>query len=158
MSKTCFTIAEQKTNVINFIKKHKNILCLDYGSKAITAKFIGELVKTNNNEFFRLVQKVQLKFGRNFYLFSVNCDEKHRMITLWLHEVLSKFASDKAIEEFCCSNCFRDVIEGRYCSWFNMTPKRWETFEALFDCYDKQNVKKIVNPTEVKLSDSAIIG
>ena len=157
MSKTCFTNAEQKTNVINFIKKHKDILCTDYGSNAITAKFIGELVKTNNNEFFRLVQKVQLKFGRNFYIFSVNCDEKHRMITLWLPEVLSKAASDKTIEKFCGSKVFRVVIETD-CNWYNMTPKRWETFEAVFDFYDKPKAsKKTAKQSEVKLSDSAIL-
>ena len=76
MSKTCFTIAEQKTNVINFIKKHKDILYVDDGSKAaITAKFIGELVKSDNNEFFRLVHTVRLKFGQNFYIFADNSDE-----------------------------------------------------------------------------------
>ena len=157
MSKTYFTIAEQKTKVINFIKKHKNILCLDYGSKAIDAKFIGELVKTNNNEFFRLAQKVQLKFGRNFYIFTDNCDENHRMISIWLPYVLSKSASDKAIEKFCSRNSFDDVIATR-CSWFNMTPKRWETFEAIFDFYDKPKTsKKTAKPTELKLSDSALL-
>ena len=158
MSKTCFTIAEQKTNVINFIKKHKNILCLDYGSKAITAKFISELKNANNNEFFLLVQKVQLKFGRNFYIFTDNCDEKHRMLAIWLPYVLSKAASDKAIKKFCGSNnSFKDVIETR-CSWYNMTPKRWETFEAVFDFYDKLKAsKKTAKQSEVKLSDSAIL-
>ena len=169
MSKTFFNISEQKTNVINFIKKHKNILCLDYGSKAITAKFIGELVKTNNNEFFRLAQKVQLKFGRNFYIFTDNCDENHRMISIWLPYVLSKSASDKAIEKFCSRNSFDDVIATR-CSWFNMTPNRWKTFEAIFDFYDKQKTsskktakktakaaKKVVKPAEIKLGDSALL-
>ena len=164
MSKTCFTIAEQKTNVINFIKKHKDILCIDYGSKAITAKFISELENARNNEFFRLAQKVQLKFGRNFYIFSNNRDEKHRMISIWLPYVLSKATSDKSIREFCSINSFKDVIETR-CSWFNMTPNRWETFEAVFDFYDKPKIpakkakkaKKIVKPEEVKLSDSAIL-
>ncbi len=168
MSKTYFTISEQKTNVINFIKKHKDILCIDYGCKAITAEFIGELVKSNNEEFFRLAQKVQLKFGRSFYIFADNCDEKHRMITIWLPTVLSKFASDNAIEKFCGSKGFKVVIEKGYCSWYNMTPKRWETFEAIFDFYDKpktsskktvkktaKTAKKIVKPEEVKLSDSA---
>jgi hypothetical protein len=149
MSKTCFTIAEQKTNVINFIKKHKDILCLEYGRKAITAKFIGELVKTNNNDFFRLVKRVQLKFGRNFYIFTDDCDEKRRMIKIWLPDVLSKAASDKAIKDFCGRKGFRVVIETR-CSWYNMTPKRWETFEAIFDFYDKpKKTAKTVNPSEV---------
>ena len=157
MSKTCFTIAEQKTNVINFIKKHKDILCADYGSTAITTKFISELKNANNNEFFRLAQKVQLKFGRNFYIFSDNCDENHRMISIWLPYVLSKAASDKAIKKFCGSNSFDDVIATR-CSWFNMTPKRWETFEAVFDFYDKPKAsKKTAKQSEVKLSDSAIL-
>ena len=157
MSKTCFTIAEQKTNVINFIKKHKDILCTDYGSTAITTKFISELKNANNNEFFRLAQKVQLKFGRNFYIFTDNCDENHRMISIWLPYVLSKAASDKAIKKFCSSNHFEDVIATR-CSWFNMTPKRWETFEAIFDFYDKPKAsKKTAKQSEVKLSDSAIL-
>lgn len=161
MSKTCFTIAEQKTNVINFIKKHKDILCLDYGSKAITAKFIRELVKTNNNDFFRLVKRVQLKFGRNFYIFTDDCDEKRRMIKIWLPEVFSKSASDKAIKEFCCRKGFKVVIETR-CSWYNMTPKRWETFEAVFDFYDKPKISstkktKQAKQKEVKLSDSALL-
>ena len=137
MSKTFFNIAEQKTNVINFIKKHKDILCLDYGSKAITAKFISELVKTNNNEFFRLASDIQLKFGQNFYIFSDNCNEKHHMIKLWLPKVLSKVESDTAIEIACSSKSLEDVIEDCYCSWYNMTPKRWETFEAIFDFYYK---------------------
>ena len=157
MSKTCFTIAEQKTNVINFIKKRKDILCTDYGSTAITTKFIGKLENANNNEFFRLAQKVQLKFGRNFYIFTDNCDENHRMISIWLPYVLSKAASDKAIKKFCGSNSFDDVIATR-CSWFTMTPKRWEAFEAVFDFYDKQKAsKKTAKQSEVKLSDSAIL-
>ncbi len=156
MSKTYFTIAEQKTNVINFIKKHKDILCIDYGRTAITDEFIGKLVKSNNNEFFRLAQKVQLKFGRSFFIFADNCDEKHRMITIWLPTVLSKFASDNAIEKFCGSKGFKVVIEKGYCSWYNMTPKRWETFEAVFDFYNKpkasstkKTTKKVVKPEEV---------
>ena len=163
MSKTCFTIAEQKTNVINFIKKHKDILYVDDGSKAaITAKFIGELVKSDNNEFFRLVHTVRLKFGQNFYIFADNSDEKHRMITIWLPIDLNKIASDKAIKEFCDSLSFEYAIEDYHCLWYNMTPKRWETFEAVFDFYDKpkktaKKAKKIVKPEEVKLSDSAIL-
>ena len=167
MSKTCFTIAEQKTNVINFIKKHKDILCTDYGSTAITTKFISELKNANNNEFFRLAQKVQLKFGQNFYIFTDNCDENHRMISIWLPTVFSKFASDKAIRQFCVSNSFENAIEVSHCRWLTMTPKRWETFEAIFDFYDtpktsykkttKKTTKKVVKPAELKLSDSALL-
>lgn len=168
MSKTFFNIAEQKTNVINFIKKHKDILCLDDGRKEITDEFIGKLVKSNNNEFFRLATDIQLKFGQNFYIFTDNCNEKHRMINLWL-PCFNKFASDKAIKEYCRSKSFADVIE-THCSWFNMTPKRWETFEAIFDFYDQQKTsskkttkkiakaaKKVVKPAEIKLGDSALL-
>ena len=51
-----------------------------------------------------------------------------------------------------------------------MTPKRWETFEAVFDFYDKpkasskktvkktaKKAKKIVKPEEMKLGDSALL-
>ena len=137
MSKTCFTIAEQKTNVINFIKKHKNILSVTENDMTITDEFIGELVKTNNEEFFRLVQKVRLKVGQNFYVFADNCNEKHHTILLWLPTVFSKFASDKAIRQFCVSNSFENAIEVSHHQWLTMTPKRWETFEAIFDFYDK---------------------
>jgi len=136
MSKTFFNISEQKTNIINFIKKHKNILSLYDCYTAITAEFIGKLAKSNNEEFFHLVRKIRLKFGQNFYVFSDNCDEKHHMIQLWLPIVFSKFASDKAIKEYCRSKSLADVIE-THCNWYNMTPKRWETFEAIFDFYDK---------------------
>ena len=149
MSKTYFTIAEQKTNVIRFIKKHKDILCMDDDCKAITAKFIGELVKTNNKEFFRLANQVKLKFGQNFYIFSHDCYENRHSIEIWLPVDLSKIASDKAIKEFCDSNNFEDVIENS-CFWYNMTPKRWETFEAVFDFYDKpKKTAKTVTPSEV---------
>ena len=157
MSKTCFTISEQKTNVINFIKKHKDILCLDDDCKAITAEFISELVKSNNNEFFRLASEVRLKFGWNFYIFCDNCDEKHHMIEIWLPAVFSKVASDKAIKQFCSCNSFDDVIETR-CVWRNMTPKRWETFEAIFDFYykpktsSKKTAKKVVKPAALTLN------
>ena len=138
MSKTYFNISEQKTNFINFIKKHKNILSLDDGHTAITDEFIGKLVKSNNKEFFRLATDIQLKFGQNFYIFADNCNEKHHMIKLWLPKVLSKVASDKAIKEFCSSKSFEEAVEDCYCSsWYNMTPKRWETFEAIFDFYYK---------------------
>ena len=172
MSKTFFNIAEQKTNVINFIKKHKDILGLDDGSTAITDEFIGKLAKSNNEEFFRLATDVRLKCRCNFYIFIDNFDEKHHMIKLWLPTVFSHVASDKAntankaIKQFCSSNSFIDVITTR-CSWFNMTPKRWETFEAIFDFYykpktsskktTKKTAKKVVKPEEVKLSDSALL-
>lgn len=166
MSKTFFNISEQKTNVINFIKKHKDILFLDDGRKEITDEFIGELVKSNNNEFFRLASEVKLNFGCCFYIFADNCDNQHHMIKLWLPIVFSNVASDKAITQFCSCNSFDDVIETR-CDWYNMTPKRWETFEAIFDFYDKpktsskktakKTTKKVVKPAEMKLSDSALL-
>ena len=136
MSKTCFNISEQKTHVINFIKKHKNILSLDDGHTAITAEFIGKLAKSNTKEFFHLATDIQLKFGQNFYIFIDNYDEKHHMIQLWLPTSFSKFASDEAIKDYCRSKSFEEVIE-THCNWYNMTPKRWETFEAIFDFYDK---------------------
>ena len=150
MSKTFFNISEQKTNIINFIKKHKDILGLDDGHTAITAEFIGELAKTNNKEFFHLVRKIRLKFGQNFYIFIDNYDEKHHMIQLWL-PCFNKFASDEAIKEYCRSKSFADVIE-THCNWFNMTPKRWETFEAIFDFYDKPKTssKKMTKKTAKK--------
>ena len=168
MSKTFFNISEQKTNVINFIKKHKDILCLDDGCKAITDEFIGKLAKSNNKEFFRLANevKVKLKFGCNFYIFTDNFDSQHRMIQLWLPTIFSHVASDKAntankaIKQFCSSNSFDDVIATR-CSWFNMTPKRWETFEAIFDFYDKpktsskKTTKKTAKKTSYKTSAKA---
>jgi len=170
MSKTFFNIAEQKTNVINFIKKHKNILGLDDGSTAITDEFIGKLAKSNNNEFFRLATDVRLKLGCNFYIFIDNFDNQHHMIKLWLPTIFSHIASDKAITQFCSRNSFVDVIATR-CSWFNMTPKRWETFEAIFDFYNKpktsskkssskkttKTAKKVVKPAEIKLGDSALL-
>lgn len=158
MSKTCFTIAEQKMNVINFIKKHKDILGLDDGRKAITTEYLDKLKNANNADFFYLAQKVQSKFRRNFYIFSVNYDKKLRMIEIWLPATFSKSASDKAIKKFCGDHSLAEVIEGRYCRWYNMTPQRWKTFEAIFDFYDKPKAsKKIVKQKEVKLSDSAIV-
>jgi len=169
MSKTFFNIAEQKTNVINFIKKHKNILGTDHDMN-ITDEFIGELVKSNTNEFFRLASEVKLKLSCNFYIFCDNFDAQHPMIQLWLPTIFSHVASDKAIKQFCRSNSFIDVIATR-CSWFNMTPKRWETFEAIFDFYNKPKTsskkssskkttkkvvkaaKKVVKPAEMKLDD-----
>ena len=170
MSKTFFNIAEQKTNVISFIKKHKNILATERDMN-ITDEFIGELVKSNNNEFFRLASEVKLKLSCNFYIFTDNFDAKHPMIQLWLPTIFSHVASDKAntankaIKQFCRSNHFEDVIATR-CSWFNMTPKRWETFEAIFDFYDKpktsskkttKTAKKVVKPAEMKLGNSALL-
>ena len=170
MSKTFFNIAEQKTNVINFIKKHKNILGTDHDMN-ITDEFIGELVKSNTNEFFRLASEVKLKLSCNFYIFCDNFDAQHPMIQLWLPTIFSHVASDKAIKEYCRSNSFVDVIETR-CSLFNMTPKRWKTFEAIFDFYDKPKTakkttkiakkiakaaKKVVKPAEMKLGDSALL-
>ena len=150
MSKTSFNISEQKQNVINFIKKHYDILCVDYDSKAITIEYLDKLKNANNNEFFRLANNARLKFGCNFYIFSDNCDETHHMLAIWLPEVLSKFASDKAIKEFCCSKSFEDAIEDCYCNWYNMTPKRWETFEAVFDFYDKPKASKKTAKTAKK--------
>ena len=158
MSKTFFNISEQKMNVINFIKKHKDILGLDDGRKAITTEYLDKLKNANNADFFRLAQKVQLKFRRNFYIFSVNYDKKLRMIEIWLPATFSKSASDKAIKKFCGDHSLAEVIEGRYCRWYNMTPQRWKTFEAIFDFYDKpKSSKKTAKQSEVKLSDSAII-
>ena len=166
MSKTFLNISEQKQNVINFIKKHKAILGLDEGTKEITADFISKLEKASTSEFFSLATDVQLKFGSNFYVFKDNYDEQHHIIELWLPVILSKSSSDKAIKEFCGKNNFENAIEDGNCSWFNMTPKRWETFEAVFDFYDKPKVsstkttkkaKKTVKPAEVKLSESAVL-
>ena len=143
MSKTFFNISEQKTHVINFIKKRKDILCLDDGRTAITAEFIGALVKTNNKQFFRLASEVRLKFGQNYFIFSDNCDEKHHKLEIWLPDAFSKFASDTAIKEYCRSKSFEDVIETRS-SWLTITPKRWKTFEAIFDFYNKPDRKSVV--------------
>ena len=166
MSKTFLNISEQKQNVINFIKKHKDILGLDEGRKEITADFISKLEKASTSEFFSLATDVQLKFGSNFYTFKDNYDDQHHMIELWLPASLAKSSSDKAIKEFCGSFSFEDAIEDGHCAWFNMTPKRWETSEAIFDFYDKpkasskktsKSAKKIVKPAEEKLSESAVL-
>ena len=160
MSKTFFNIAEQKTNVINFIKKHKDILCLNERHMNITAEFIGELVKSNNEEFFHLATDIKINARCNFYIFCDNFDKKHHMIEIWLPTVFSNVASDKAnkaIKQFCSCNSFDDVIVTR-CGWFNMTPKRWETFEAIFDFYDKpktsskKTAKKTAKKTTKKTS------
>lgn len=166
MSKTFLNISEQKQNVINFIKKHKSIVGLDEGRKEITTDFINKLEKASTNDFFSLAGNIQLKFGSNFYIFKDNYDEQHRMLEIWLPASLSKSSSDKAIKEFCGSFTFEEAIEDGYCSWFNMTPKRWETFEAIFDFYDKpktsstkktKKVTKVVKPAEEKLADYAVL-
>ena len=160
MSKTFFNISEQKTNVINFIKKHKNILSLDDGHTAITAEFISKLAKSNNKEFFHLATDIQLKFGQNFYIFTDNCNSQHHTIQLWLPTIFSHVASDEAIKEFCGSKSFEDAIETD-CSWYNMTPKRWETFEAVFDFYNKpkpsskKTTKKTTKKTAKKTTNTA---
>ena len=149
MSKTYFTIAEQKTNVINFIKKHKDILDkADDVSKAITDEYLDKLKNANNEEFLRLASKVRLKIGQNFFIFSNNFVENHRMIVIWLPNVLSdvvankaiKITTDKAIKDFCGYCSFADVIE-THSSWYNMTPKHWEMFEAVFDFYDNTSLQ-----------------
>ena len=137
MSKTSFTIDEQKQNVISFIKKHKDILCLDYDRKAITAKFISELKNANNEEFFSLVRTVRFAFGLSlYYIFADNRDEKHRMLEIWLPAVLRKVESDTAIEIACSRKSFEVVIETN-CDWLVMTPTRWKMFEAIFDFYEE---------------------
>jgi hypothetical protein len=163
MSKTFLNISEQKQNVINFITKHKSILSLDEGSKDLPADYVNQLINASSEEFFRLASNIQLKFGSNFYIFKDNFDDQHHMLEIWLPVNFSKSASSDAIKEFCRSNSFEDAIEDGHCSWFNMTPKRWETFEAVFNFYDKpkasskKTTKKVVKPTEVKLSDSALL-
>ena len=145
MSKTYFTIAEQKTNVINFIKKHKDILCVDDGTTNITDEYLSKLENASYKEFLRLIRKVRLNFGQNVYIFSDNFVEKHRMIVIWLPNVLSevvtnkaiKITTDKAIKDFCGYNSFADVIE-THSFWHNMTPKHWEMFEAVFDFYESR--------------------
>ena len=166
MSKTFFTISEQKQKVISFIKKHKDILGVDDFDMNITDEYLDVLKKANNNDFFRLISKVKLKFGQNFYIFSDTFVEKHRIIVIWLPNVLSevvankaiKITTNKAIKDFCGYNSFADVIE-THSFWHNMTSKHWEMFEAVFDFYDKQKktAKKTVKPKEVKLSSSAIL-
>ena len=161
MSKTYFNISEQKTNVINFIKKHKNILSLDDGSNAITTEYLDKLKNANTNEFLSLLN-VRLKFGSKYFIFSDNYDEKHRMIEIWLPKVLSKVESDTAIEIACSSKSLEDVIEDCYCNWYNMTPKRWKTFEAIFDFYykpktsSKKTTKKTAKKTTKKTSTKVV--
>ena len=163
-NKTFFTIAEQKKNVINFIKKHKDILCLDDNSKDLPEDYISQIEKASTDDFFSLASDIQLKFGCNFCIFKDNFDDQHHMLEIWLPASLSKSASDKAIKEFCGSFTFEEAIEDGYCSWFNMTPKRWVTFEAIFDFYDKPKVsstkktKKVTKVSEpVRIGDSALL-
>ena len=148
MSKTYFNNSEQKTNIINFIKKHKDILGLDERDMNITDEYLDKLKHASNKEFLRLVSKVRLKFGQNFFIFSNTFVEKHRMIVIWLPNVLNevvtdkaiKITTDKAIKDFCGYNSFEDVIE-THSFWYNMTPKRWEMFEAVFDFYDNTSLQ-----------------
>ena len=164
MSKTFLNISEQKQNVINFVKKHKNILCLE-DETDLTTEFISKLEKANTNDFFSLASEIQLNMGCNFYIFKDNLDDQHHILEIWLPASLSKSASDKAVKEFCGSFTFEEAIEDGYCTWCNMTPKRWVTFEAIFDFYDKpktsstkttKKAKKTVK-TELKLNDSAVL-
>ena len=148
MSKTYFTISEQKQKVISFVKKHKDILGLDEKVNDITDEYLDALKKVSTEKFLRLASKVRLKFGQNFYIFSNNFVEKHRMIVIWLPNVLSevvankaiKITTDKAIKDFCGYNSFADVIE-THSYWYNMTPKHWEMFEAVFDFYDNTSLQ-----------------
>lgn len=163
MSKTFFNLSEQKQHIINFVKKHKDILCLRDGDEAITDEFISNFEKANNRELFDFATSIQFKFGNNYYLFDDNCEDHNHMIQLWFPNCLSKSSSDKTIKEFCSSLSFKNVVECFNCNWYNITPKRWEAFEAMFDFYDKpktsakKTTKKVVKPTEVKLGDSNIV-
>lgn len=162
MSKTFFNLSEQKQHIINFVKKHKDILCICDGWK-ITDEFISNFEKTNNREFVLFATSIKLNFGNKYYLFYDNCKNHNHMMQIWLHKQLSKNSSDKAIKEFCGSLSFKDVIEDFHCNFYNMTPKRWKAFEAIFDFYDKpktsakKTTKKVAKPTEVKLGDSNIV-
>lgn len=163
MSKTFLNLSEQKQLIIDFVKKHKDILCLHDGDEDITDEFISNFEKTNNSEFFVFATSIQLNFGDKYYLFEDNCKDHNHMIQLWLPKHIIKNSSDKAIKEFCGSSSFENVVESFNCDWYNMTPKRWEAFEAIFDFYDKpktsakKTTKKVAKPTEVKLGDSNIV-
>lgn len=163
MSKTFLNLSEQKKLIINFVKKHKDILCMCDGDEAITDEFISKFEKANNREFFSFATSIQLNFGYNYYLFDDNCDDHNHMIQLWFPNCLSKSSSDNTIKEFCSSLSFKNVIEDFHCNFYNMTPKRWEAFEAIFDFYDKpktyakKTTKKVVKLAEVKLGDSNIV-
>lgn len=163
MSKTFFNLSEQKQHIINFVKKHKDILCMYDGDEAITDKFISKFEKANNREFFKFATSIQLNFGDNYYLFDDNCKNHNHMMQIWLPKYISKNSSDETIKEFCGSSSFKNALECFNCDWYNMTPKRWEAFEAIFDFYDKpktsakKTTKKVVKPTEVKLDDSNLV-
>lgn len=163
MSKTFFNLSEQKQHIINFVKKHKDILCICDGDEEITDEFISNFEKTNNSEFFVFATSIQLNFGDKYYLFDDNCKNHNHMMLIWLPKQLRKNSSDEAIKEFCGSLSFTNAIESFNCDWYNMTPKRWEAFEAIFDFYDKpktsakKTTKKVAKPTEVKLGDSNIV-
>lgn len=163
MSKTFLNLSEQKQLIINFVKKHKDILCLNYGDEAITDEFISNFEKANNRELFDFATSIQLNFGDKYYLFDDNCKNHNHMMQIWLPKYLSKNSSDETIKEFCGSSSFTNAIESFNCDWYNMTPKRWEAFEAIFDFYDKpktsakKTTKKVVKPAEVKLGDSTIV-
>ena len=167
MSKTFFNLSEQKQHIINFVKKHKDILCICDGDEEITEEitdeFISNFEKTNNREFVLFAMSIQLNFGDKYYLFDDNCKNHNHMMLIWLPKYLSKNSSDETIKEFCGSSSFTNAIESFNCDWYNMTPKRWEAFEAIFDFYDKpktsakKTTKKVVKPAEVKLGDSTIV-
>lgn len=167
MSKTFFNLSEQKQHIINFVKKHKDILCICEGDEEITEEitdeFISNFEKTNNREFVFFATSIQLNFGDKYYLFDDNCKNHNHMMLIWLPKYLSKNSSDKAIKEFCGNLSFKNAIESFNCDWYNMTPKRWEAFEAIFDFYDKpktsakKTTKKVVKPAEVKLDDYNIV-
>lgn len=163
MSKTFFNFSEQKQHIINFVKKHKDILCMYNGDEEITDEFISNFEKTNNREFVLFATSIQLNFGDKYYLFDDNCKNHNHMMLIWLPKYLSKNSSDETIKEFCGSSSFTNAIESFNCDWFNITPKRWEAFEAIFDFYDKpktsakKTTKKVAKPTEVKLGDSNLV-
>ena len=158
MSKTFFNLSEQKQHIINFVKKHKDILCICDGDEAITDEFISNFEKTNNSEFFVFATSIQLNFGDKYYLFDDNCKNHNHMMLIWLPKHLSKNSSDEAIKEFCGSSSFKNAIESFNCDWYNMTPKRWEAFEAIFDFYDKPKTSaKKTTKKVVKLDDSNLV-
>ena len=163
MSKTFLNLSEQKKLIIDFVKKHKDILCMCDGDEAITDEFISKFEKANNREFFKFATDIQLNFGDNYYLFDDNRKNHNHMMLIWLPKYLSKNSSDETIKEFCGNFSFKNALECFNCDWFNMTPKRWEAFEAIFDFYDKpktsakKNTKKVVKPAEVKLDDFNLV-
>ena len=158
MSKTFFNLSEQKQHIINFVKKHKDILCMCDGDEAITDEFISNFEKTNNREFVLFATSIQLNFGDKYYLFDDNCKNHNHMMLIWLPKYLSKNSSDEAIKEFCGNLSFKNALESFNCDWFNITPKRWEAFEAIFDFYDKPKTSaKKTTKNVVKLDDSNLV-